>query len=264
MQLRSGDAELFYEAKGKGPALFLLHPFPTNHRFWSAIAPALAERYRLIIPDLRGHGASPPGSEPVTMDKHASDLDALCKADQIEKAIFFGVSIGGYALFEFWRRSRQRMRALILCDTRAQADTPEGKAIRLQTASEVETNGPNDYLDGMVAKLIGETTRRNRPDLVRNARAMMAEMSVAGIAATLRGMAARMDSVPTLGTIDVPTLVLVGEEDTLTPPADAELMQRSIRGSKLTRIPSAGHYAPLEQPEAVLKAVRPFLDSLPR
>ena len=264
MQLRSGDAELFYEAQGKGPALFLLHPFPTNHRFWSAMAPALVERYRLIIPDLRGHGASSPGSGPVTMDKHAADLEALCRANQIEKAIFFGVSIGGYALFEFWRRSRERIRALILCDTRAQADTPEGKATRLQGAADVETKGPSDYLDGMVAKLLGETAHRNRPDLVRNARAMMAEMSVAGLAATLRGMAERIDSVPTLSTIDVPTLVMVGEEDTLTPPADAELMQRSIRGSKLARIPSAGHYAPFEQPGTVLKAVRPFLESLAR
>ena len=264
MQLRSGDVELFYEAQDKGPALFLLHPFPTNHRFWGAMVPALAGRYRLIIPDLRGHGASPPGSGPVTMDKHAADLEALCRAKQIDKAIFFGVSIGGYALFELWRRSRERIRALILCDTRAQADTPEGKATRLQAAADVETKGPNDYLDGMVAKLLGETTRRNRLDLVRNAREMMAEMSVAGIAATLRGMAARVDSVPTLNTIDVSTLVIVGEEDTLTPPADAELMQRNIRGSKLARIPFAGHYAPFEQPEAVLKAVRPFLESLPR
>ena len=264
MQLRSGDAELFYDARGTGPALFLLHPFPTNHRFWDAIAPALAERYRLIIPDLRGHGASAPGSGPVIMEKHAADLEALCRANQTESAIFFGVSIGGYAIFELWRRSRERVRALILCDTRAQADTPEGKTTRLQAAADVETKGPNEYLDGMLLKLVGESTRRNRPDLVRAARAMMAEMTVAGIAGTLRGMAERPDSVATLSTIDVPTLILVGEEDTLTPPADAELMQRAIRGSKLARIPSAGHYAPFEQPEAVLKLVRPFLDSLPR
>src|SRR5690349_6774003 len=123
MQLRSGDVELFYEARGNGPALFLLHPFPTNHRFWEAMAPALAERYRLIIPDLRGHGASESGPGPVTMEKHAADLDALCRANEIESAIFFGVSIGGYAIFELWRKSRERVRALILCDTRAQADT---------------------------------------------------------------------------------------------------------------------------------------------
>ena len=264
MQLHSGDAELFYEMRGKGPPLFLLHPFPTNHRFWNAIAPALAERYRLIVPDLRAHGASEVGSGPATMGKHAADLDALCRANQIESGIFFGVSIGGYAMFELWRKSRERVKALILCDTRAQADTSTAKATRLQAASDVETKGPNEYLDGMVAKLLGDSTRRNRPDLVRTGRAMMAEMTVAGIAATLRGMAERPDSVPTLSTIDVPTLVLVGEEDTLTPPADAELMQRAIKGSKLARIPSAGHYAPFEQPEAVLKVVRPFLDSLPR
>jgi pimeloyl-ACP methyl ester carboxylesterase len=264
MQLRSGDVELFYEAQASGPPLVLLHPFPTNHRFWNSITPALAQRYRLIIPDVRGHGASGEGAGPATMQQHASDLLLLCDAEQIKTAIFFGVSIGGYILFEFWRRSRERVRAVILCDTRAQADTPEGRAMRLKAAADVETNGPDEYLDGMVPKLLGESTRRNRPDLVREARAMMGEMSAAGIAAVLRGMAERPDSVATLKSIDVPTLLLVGEQDTLTPPADAELMQRNIKGSRLVRIPGAGHYAPFEQTEAVLGEVRKFLGSLSR
>src|ERR1051326_2493994 len=118
MRLRSGDAELFYEARGKGPALFLLHPFPTNHRFWNAIAPALADRYRLIIPDLRAHGASEPGPGLVTMGRHAADLDALCRANQIENGIFFGVSIGGYAMFELWRKRSEERRVGKECRSR--------------------------------------------------------------------------------------------------------------------------------------------------
>jgi len=259
MQLTSDDALIKYEVRGNGPPLVLLHPYPTNHRFWEPMAGALAGDHQLVIPDLRGHGTSAPGNGPATMAKHASDLQRLCDTVGLTKAVFFGVSIGGYILFDFWRQHRERIQAMILCDTRAQADTAEGKASRLSVADEVEAKGPDEYLDSMISKLLGESTRRNRPDLVEQARAMMAEMTVAGIAAVLRGMAARPDSVSTLSAINVPVLVAVGEEDTLTPLADAELMHSSIRGSKLSRIAAAGHYAPFEQPEKILPPVREFL-----
>lgn len=264
MQLASDDALITYELRGRGPSLVLLHPYPTNHRFWEPLATVLAEDYRLIIPDLRAHGASSSGNGPATMEKHAADLLRLCDVAGVSRAVFFGVSIGGYILFEFWRRHRERVQALILCDTRAQADTPEGRASRLAIASDIETKGPHEYLDGMIPKLLGESTRRNRPDLVEQARGMMAEMKVAGISATLRGMAGRPDSVATLSAINVPALVMVGEEDTLTPPADAELMRASIKGSQLAGIPAAGHYAPFEQPEKTMLPLREFLQKLKR
>ena len=134
---------------------------------------------------------------------------------------------------------------MILCDTRAQADTEEGRQTRLKAADEVERSGPDEYLEGMVPKLLGESTRRNRLDRVNEARRMMTRMTREGISAVLRGMAARPDSIPTLKTINVPVLVIVGKEDTLTPPADAELMHREIRGSELAAVPTAGHYTPL-------------------
>lgn len=263
MNLRSGDATLFYEREGSGTDLVLLHPYPANHRFWARLRPALAQKYRLLIPDLRGHGASEPGEGPVSMQKLASDLLRLCDESKIQKAIFFGVSIGGYLLFEFWRRHRERVKALVLCDTRAEADNPQGREMRYRSAKEVEEQGADDYMDGMTKRLLGESTQRNRPDLVAEARGMMAEMKIVGVAAVLRGMAERRDSRATLPTITVPTLVMVGEEDKLTPPEEAEIISKGIRGSKLARIPAAGHYAPFEQHEQVLKATRSFLDSLP-
>ena len=263
MQFNSDGARIVYQVQGDGPPLVLLHPYPTNHRFWQPLVARLAEDYRLLMPDLRAHGASTPGSGPATMEKHAADLVRLCDQEAIQQAIFFGVSIGGYILFEFWRRHRERIRALVLCDTKAQADSPEARASRLNLASEVENKGPDDYLDGMVQKLLGESTRRNRPDLVKQAREMMAEMKVAGIAAALRGMAVRADSVSTLSSINVPVLTMAGEEDTLTPPSDAELIHKGIKGSQLARIPAAGHYAPFEQPAAALDAVLRFLQKLP-
>lgn len=260
--IHSDDAEIVYETQGAGPPLVLLHPFPTNHDFWNPVAPQLAVRYRLILPDLRCHGASQPGAGPATMEKHATDLARILEAEHIPRACFAGVSIGGYILFEFWRRHRERVQALILCDTRAQGDTTEGRQTRLKAADEVERSGPNDYIESMVPKWLGESTRTNRPDRVAEARRMMGRMTGAGISAALRGMAARPDSISTLKTIDVPVLVIVGKEDTLTPVPDAELMHREVRGSEFAAIPAAGHYAPFEQPEAAVQLIRGFLDKI--
>lgn len=264
LQIHSEDAEIFYHTRGEGPPLILLHPFPTHHQFWNPIATQLETRYRLILPDLRGHGDSQPGEGLATMQKHAADLVRIMEAERVQRACFAGVSIGGYILFEFWRRHRERVVALILSDTRAQADTDEGRQTRLKAAEEVERSGPDDYLDSMVPKLLGETTRRNRHDRVSEARRMMARMTREGISVVLRGMAARPDSISTLKTINVPVLVMVGKEDTLTPPADAELMHREIRGSQFTSVPAAGHYMPFEQPEAAVQTMRGFLEDVSR
>jgi pimeloyl-ACP methyl ester carboxylesterase len=262
MHLASGDAQIFYQVRGEGPPVVLLHPFPANHDFWAPAADLLQARYRLVVPDLRGHGESSPGEGPATMEKHATDLVRLCDATGIAKAVFAGVSIGGYILFEFWRRHRDRVSALILANTRAAADTEEGRANRLKSAEEVEKHGPVPFIDSMVPKLIGQSTRTTRPDLVERVRKMMLSMTVAGIAAVQRGMAARPDSVPTLKTINVPTLVLAGEEDTLTPVADAQLMQSHIADSRLEVLPRAGHYAAFEQHEPAARLIRNFLDSI--
>lgn len=262
MRFTSQDAEIHYEMLGEGPDLVLLHPFPTNHRFWLGVADQLASRYRLIAYDLRGHGDSTPGSGPATMEKHAADLARLCEVNKITKAVFAGVSVGGYVLFEFWRRHRERVAALVLSDTRATADTPEGRAARLKSAEDVQQNGTAAFLEGMVTKLLGQHTRDNRPDVVEGTRKMMARMTAAGIVAIQQGMAARPDSAGTLATVDVPTLVLVGAEDTLTPPADAEFMHQHIPGSRLEVIPHAGHFAIYEQRNAAGKVMREFLDDL--
>ena len=263
MELTSGDAKIFYKVEGQGAPLVLLHPFPANHKFWQPVAALLAGRYRLVMPDLRGHGASQPGAGPATMEKHAADMLRVCEAVGIERAIFAGVSIGGYVLFEFWRRHRERVQALILCDTRAQADTDEGRANRLKSAEQVLKEGKDRFLDEMIGKLLGATTRSRRPDLVAAAHKMLGSMVPQGIAAVQRGMAERPDSIATLKTINVPTVIVVGGEDTLTPPADSELMHKHIAGSRLEVVPQAGHYAPFERHEDVVGIFRRFIDGLP-
>ena len=259
-KLRADDAEIAYEIRGDGPPVVLLHPFPCNHEFWNPVASALESRYRLILPDLRGHGDSEIGEGPALMQKHATDLARVLDTAGIGKAAFIGCSIGGYILFEFWRRFRQRAASLVLCDTRPQPDTAEGRATRLRNAAAVLEQGTELFLDTMIPKLIGRTTINTRPDKVAGARAMMRKMSAEDISLVLRGMAERPDSVADLKSINVPTLIVVGEEDELTPVSDADLMRQNITGSQLKVIPKAGHYAPWEQPEAVGTMLRQFLD----
>jgi len=259
-QIRSGDAEIAYEVLGSGSPIVLLHPFPAHRDLWKPAAQALLTRYRVILPDLRGHGDSGVGEGPATMEKHALDLARVLDVEDVGRAVFVGVSIGGYVLFEFWRRFRGRVAGLALCNTKAQADTPESRAARLQAAADVLVRGTEPFFESVVPKLLGKTTLNTRPDLVDGALGMMRKMSPQSVAAVQRGMAERPDSVETLKTINVPVLVVTGDEDVLTGIAEAELMRRHIPGAEMKVISRAGHYSPWEQPEEVGKLLRQFAE----
>ncbi|HMK29405.1 MAG TPA: alpha/beta fold hydrolase [Terriglobales bacterium] len=262
MMVRSDDAELYYEVLGQGAPIVLLHPLPADRGIWKPVAEMLSTRYRVILPDLRGHGASGLGEGVVTMEKHAGDVLRICREAGVETAVFAGISLGGYILFELWRRAREQVKGLILCDTRAGADSEEARRTRLSVAEDVVKRGPDFFFDGMVPKLLGTTTLATRPDIAAQVRAMMAKMSAPAVAAVQRGIAARADSTPTLKTIDVPALVVVGEEDAVTPVAEAQVMHRGIRGSGLKVIAKAGHVAAFEQPEEVHRVMRQYLTSM--
>ena len=260
--ISTDDAEIFYEVTGSGSPVVLLHPFPAHHELWTPVAQMLSSRYRLIVPDLRGHGESSLGSGPATMHKHAADIARVMDDAGVDRAPLIGVSIGGYAVFEFWRRFRNRVSALVLCNTKAQADTPEARANRLQVADDVLQRGTEPFFAGMAQKLMGESTRRTRPDLVEGALRMMRKMSAENVAGVQRGMADRPDSVPTLKTITVPTLIITGDEDTMTGVPEAELMKQHIPGSQIKVVAKAGHYSPWEQPDEVGRLLRQFLESV--
>jgi len=261
-RITSGDAEICYEVLGSGPPVVLLHPFPANHEFWRPVLQALVSRYRLILPDLRGHGESGVGEGPARIEKHAEDIARILDHADAGRVPLVGVSIGGYIFFEFWRRYRGRVAAAVLCNTKAPADTPEGKASRLQAANDVLERGTEPFFRSMIPRLLGKTTRETRPDLVDGSLGMMQKMSPEDVAQVQRGMAERPDSVPTLKAINVPTLVLTGDEDSLTGPPEAELMNKNITGSEMKIVPRAGHFSPWEQSEQVGKILRQFLDSL--
>jgi 3-oxoadipate enol-lactonase len=261
-QIKSDDAEIVYRALGEGSPVILLHPFPANHEFWLPVAEALSTRYRLILPDMRGHGDSDVGDGPATVEKHAADIARVMDHAEIGRAPLVGVSIGGYALFEFWRGHRGRVAALALCNTKAPADSGEARAGRLQAANDVIERGTEPFFQSMIPRLLGKTTREARPDLVEGALRMMRKMSPQDVAQVQRGMATRPDSVDTLKTINVPTLLVTGDEDILTGVNEAELMRQHISSSQLRVILKAGHYSPWEQPEEAGKLLRQFLERL--
>src|SRR5258708_17268103 len=158
-QIKSGDAEIAYRVLGEGPPVVLLHPFPANHEFWLPVAEALSTRYRVILPDVRGHGDSGVGDGPATMEKHAADLARVMDDAEIGRAPLIGVSIGGYALFEFWRRSRERVAAVGLCNTKAPADSAEARAGRLHTADNVIHRATPPVFQSTIPRLLCKSTR---------------------------------------------------------------------------------------------------------
>jgi 3-oxoadipate enol-lactonase len=258
--VHSDDAEIVYESWGQGPPVVLLHPFPVHRDFWKPAAQALSN-YRIILPDLRGHGDSGVGDGAATMAKHANDIGRVLDHAGVGRAPMVGVSIGGYALFECWRRYAERIAALVLCNTKASADSADARAVRLRSAAEVLERGVEPFVESMLPKLVGQTSRSSRPDLVEGVRSMALRMSPQDVSQVQQGMAARPDSIPTLKTIGVPALIIAGEEDGLAPVADAETMKANIPNSRLNVIPKAGHYSPWEKPEEVGTLLRQFLDA---
>ena len=262
MKLRRDDTDIFYTEIGRGSAVILLHPFPSCHEFWLPIAENLSNKYRIILPDLRGMGQSGVGATRVTMNSHALDIAAVCHELGVEKAVFVGCSIGGYILFECWRVMKERIRGLILCNTKASADSDEAFANRVKSIEDVQNNGPTPFCDKMATICMGESTRRNRPDLFSAARSTMRLSTVEGLVGNLECLGSRENSVPTLSTIHVPTMILTGNEDALTKSDDALVMQNGIANCKLLTVPQTGHYSPYENPAECARVMRQFLDGI--
>jgi pimeloyl-ACP methyl ester carboxylesterase len=226
---------------------------------WDPQVEALAATHRVVRFDARGFGGSAAGEGPLTMERIADDGAALLDLLGIGQAVVGGCSMGGYAALAFVRRHPERLCGLVLQDTRAGADTAEAKANRATQAARVLAEGAKVAVEAFLPKLVGETTHRERPALVEGLRRRILATAPPAIANALHGLAERADSRETLPTIRVPTLVLVGAEDVLTPPSEAALLAAAIPRARLDVIPAAGHLANLENPAAVNAALRAFL-----
>jgi len=253
--------EIGYDDVGTGIPVALLHGFPHNRALWAPQMGALVDRARCIAPDLRGFGESSKHG-PFSIDQYADDIAMLLRGLGVERAVVAGLSMGGYVAFALWRRHRSLVRALVLADTRAGADTVEGRAKRLELIDIARTRGSGAVADNQITGMVGKTTREKRPALIDQVHRMLESAPVDGIVGALEAMMGRIDSTATLATIDVPTLVLVGQEDALTPVAEAELLHEAIRGSRLEVIEHAGHVSNLERPAAFNHVLSEFLASL--
>jgi pimeloyl-ACP methyl ester carboxylesterase len=259
MKARIAGGEIEYDVQGQGPAVLFLHAFPLGLVMWDAQARALAGTHQVIRFDARGFGGSPPGDGLLTMERIAEDAAALLDHVGVSQAAVVGCSMGGYAALAMVRRHPDRLRGLVLQDTRAGADNEDARKNRSTLAEKVRKEGAAAAVEAFLPRLVGETTHQQRPEVVARLREIILAVSPRGIADALAGLAARADSTPTLREIRVPTLVVVGAEDVLTPVAEAEALQREIAGSRLAVIPKAGHLANLENPEAFNEALLAFL-----
>ena len=250
-----------YDDVGKGIPVLFLHGFPHNRSLWAPQLGALATAARTISMDLRGFGDSVPGSAS-SLDDYADDAAALLDAMGIDRVVVAGLSMGGYAAFAFWRRHQARVRALVLCDTRAGTDSDASRASRRDLQALAHDQGSAAMANQLISGMVGPTTRLKNPELVDELHRMMSLAPEDGVIGALEAMLTRPDSTPTLASINVPTLVVVGDEDALTPVKEARTMHLAIGGSRLEIIAGAGHVSNAERPATFNHVLSEFLISL--
>ena len=255
------NIQIAYDDKGSGSPVVLIHGFPFNRSLWNEQTDELSESHRVITPDLRGFGESESSSGTVTMSRMAEDIARLMDALEIENATLGGLSMGGYVVLAFYKLFPARVRGLVLADTRPQADTEEAKQGRTQQAERALAEGMATIADAMLPKLLTPETVAKRPLVVKRIRDMMMSTKSEGAAAALLGMAAREDQTQLLATIDVPTLIMVGRDDAITPVQDSQKMHERIAGSRLVILENAGHVSNIEQAEKFNEELKSFLDA---
>lgn len=256
-----GDTEIAFDDVGSGLPVVFLHAFPLNRTMWDPQVTALVAECRCIAIDLRGLGDSA-ARPPYTMDRYADDVAAVLDTLQIARAVIVGLSLGGYIAFALWRRHRERVRALVLADTKATADDAETIARRQSLIELAQTEGSTAVANRQIPGLVGKTTRDRRPDIYDAVHRLIAQAPVEGIIGANEAMMGRPDSTALCKTIDVPTLVVAGDEDVLTPPKDCRKLSAQIPGSRLEILHQAGHLSNVERPAAFNTVLSEFLGSL--
>ncbi len=253
--------EIGYDDGGTGVPILFIHGFPHDRTLWTPQLQGMTAQARVLAVDLRGFGETTV-DPPYSMDQYADDLVGFLDMLHVERAVVAGLSMGGYIAFAMWRRHAKRIRALVLANTRAGADGDEAKERRRSQMALARTQGSNAIADAVLTGMLGKTTRARRPEIVSTVHGMISSAPVDGVIGALQAMIDRPDSTDTLRTIDVPTLVVTGDEDTIIPIEDVRSMQAAIRGSSLEVITGAGHLTNLERPAAFNHVVSEFLATL--
>ncbi|HAM36436.1 MAG TPA: alpha/beta hydrolase [Elusimicrobia bacterium] len=269
MEAEINGVRLFYRDEGPrdGIPVVLIHGFPFSQAMWEPQIRALAEEFRVVAYDMRGLGQSGVGDGQYTMELYVDDLSALLDFLVIERAVLCGLSMGGYVALRMAQREADRVRALVLCDTRSQADADEAKLGRAAAIRAIKQGGLAGFAEDFVGKvfapasLAGAAAAR-RQSAVSTIRSIIAASQPLGVCGALLAMAGRTDTTGTLAGIRVPALVLVGEHDALTPPAQARALAAAIPGSEMSVIAGAGHLSSLENPEEFNQRLLGFLRRL--
>lgn len=253
---------LAHREAGSGRPVVLLHAFPLSSAMWLEQREALGQHCRVITPDQRGFGGSPLGQDPPSLGECADDVLALLDRLELDRVVLGGLSMGGYVAMELLRRAPERVSALLLADTKAQADGDDARAARLRTAEAVERDGTGPLAETMLPALLGATTLERRAAVAGRVRGLVTAAPPAAVAWASRAMAERPDSFDVLRATDVPALVVVGEQDVLSPEAQAQAMADALPQGRLVVVPEAGHLSAVEDPQAFDAAVTGFLDEL--
>jgi YbgC/YbaW family acyl-CoA thioester hydrolase len=254
---------LAVEVQGQGPAVLFIHGYPLDRTVWRFQLEKL-EGYRRIAPDLRGMGESDAPDLGYSLATYADDLVALLDTLGVDQAVVCGLSMGGYVAFELMRRFRSRIRGLILIDTRADADSAEARKAREVAAMTARERGAPAIAQEMTGRLWAQASAQRIPSLVAEINSRMGRTPVAGIVGALMAMRDRPDSLPLLHALKgIPTLILVGDEDQITPIDRAAAMAHAVEDAILREVPGAGHLSPLEQPEFTNRSLAEFLQRLP-
>lgn len=259
----NGTRIAYTDTGGSSIPILLLHAFPLNSKMWEPQIEALGDRFRFIAPDLKGFGESdaPEDRSQYTMESYADEMKALLDELGLERVMLCGLSMGAYIALAFARRYPQRVAALVLADSRAEADTEEGRAKRSKQQAQVEAEGTAGLIDGLTKALLGEPTQQKKQDVVERVKQLM-DNPAAGFIGALEAMKGRPDSTDALARLHVPSLVIVGENDAVTPPEASRKLHEHLGGSRLVVIPEAGHLSNLEAPEAFNGALAEFLRDL--
>jgi 3-oxoadipate enol-lactonase len=258
-RLTVNGVSLAVEVRGEGPAVLFIHGYPFDHTIWRDQIDAL-EGYRRIAVDLRGMGRSDAPDLGYSMGIYAADIAALLDVLGIEHVVLCGLSMGGYVIFEFLRGWRHRVRGVVLVDTRAEADGAEARRARDAAAATAREGGAAAIAESMLPKLLAPGTAERAPELAERLHRMMAATPVAGIVGALAAMRDRRDSTDLLPALaGLPVLVMVGEQDVLTPPDSARRLAAGIPHARLVVVPGAGHVTPVERPAETSAALLEFL-----
>jgi 3-oxoadipate enol-lactonase len=258
---RVGGRDVRFLDAGAGWPVVLIHAFPLNADMWRPQLERVPDGWRLLAPDLRGFGPEPAAAGAFTLDDLAADVALFLDHLKIDRAVIGGLSMGGYVTLALFRRSPERFEGMVLADTKAEADTPEGCEGRRAMIELVRSRGAAAVADQMLPKLLSAVTRQREPDLVSSVRAMIESTSAEGIAGALDAMMGRPDSTRDLPRVSCPTLIVVGAHDELTPPAHARAMEQRIERSRVVVLPDAAHLSNLETPDAFSLALSDFLSS---